>query len=121
MVGEVFGVRGPAFNHHLLTGIGRVTAHTSLGANPLLLSTPMRSFMPKHHCWPLRVWCISGSRALSAFLVGLGCAPMMIGGVHDSARVDLEASGLQFLTYFGKQSLAQLVVIGKTTEPCAGW
>src|SRR5512133_1671960 len=33
--------------------------------------------MPKYHCWPLRVWCISGSRALSAFLVELGALMMV--------------------------------------------
>src|SRR5574343_842342 len=37
----------------------------------------MCSFMPKYHCWPLRVWCISGSLALSAFCVELG-APMTL-------------------------------------------
>ena len=37
-----------------------------------LLSTPMCAFMPKYHCFPLRVWCISGSRFCSRFLVELG-------------------------------------------------
>src|SRR4051794_11691385 len=34
----------------------------------------MCSFIPKYHCCPLRVWCISGSRALASFLVDLGAA-----------------------------------------------
>src|ERR1700730_3350116 len=33
------------------------------------LSTPICAFMPKYHWLPFLVWCISGSRALAAFLV----------------------------------------------------
>ena len=33
--------------------------------------------MPKYPCWPLRVWCMSWSHALSAFLVELGAAMMV--------------------------------------------
>jgi hypothetical protein len=39
---------------------------------PCLESTPMCAFMPKNHCLPLRVWCISGSRLPLALLVDEG-------------------------------------------------
>ena len=39
---------------------------------PLSESTPMCNFIPKYHWFPLRVWCISGSRALARFLVDEG-------------------------------------------------
>ena len=29
-------------------------------------------FHAEYHCWPLRVWCIAGSRFFSEFLVELG-------------------------------------------------
>src|ERR1700746_363859 len=38
----------------------------------VLLSTPTCAFIPKYHCFPFRVWCISGSRLCSRFLVELG-------------------------------------------------
>ncbi len=37
-----------------------------------LLSTPTCAFMPKYHCLPFLVWCISGSRCCSRFFVELG-------------------------------------------------
>ena len=37
----------------------------ALWISPVALSTPMCAFMPKYHCPALKVWCISGSRALS--------------------------------------------------------
>src|SRR5713101_3322258 len=40
----------------------------------LRLSTPMWAFMPKYHCWPFLVWCISGSRVPEAFFVDDGAA-----------------------------------------------
>lgn len=77
LVGEVPGLGRLAFDQFLLAGIGRVTVYallvameqtrqrglsctlaavtTALCASPLWLSTPMCSFMPKYHCWPLRV------------------------------------------------------------------
>ena len=39
---------------------------------PESASTPMCAFMPKNHCWPFLLWCISGSRSPLAFLVELG-------------------------------------------------
>ena len=38
-----------------------------------------------------------------------GCAD--VGGIHDGAGVDLEASGLQFLPHWGEQRLIELVGI----------
>src|ERR1035441_5562469 len=37
-------------------------------------SAPMCAFMPKYHGLPLRVWCLSGSRFFSWFLVEGGAA-----------------------------------------------
>ena len=39
---------------------------------PVSASTPMCNFIPKYHWFPLRVWCISGSRALARFFVDDG-------------------------------------------------
>ena len=38
------------------------------------VSVPTWIFMPKYHCCPLRVCCISGSRVFVAFFVELGAA-----------------------------------------------
>jgi hypothetical protein len=50
-----------------MAGVG-TTAWISL----LRLSTPKCAFIPKYHRFPFFVWCLSGSRALSAFLVDEG-------------------------------------------------
>ena len=63
--------------HNRMPALGLAAVTTALCVNPVWLSTPMCNFMPKYHCWPFLVWCMSGSRALSAFLVELG-APMMV-------------------------------------------
>ena len=39
---------------------------------PVSESTPMCNFIPKYHWFPLRVWCISGSRAPARFFVDDG-------------------------------------------------
>ena len=67
---------------------------------------PMCSFMPKYHCWPLRVWCMSGSRALSAFLVELGRGDD--GCIH-VVPVTLTAL-LQYWPYFGKRGFAAQLI-----------
>src|SRR5262249_46616866 len=51
----------------------------------LRLSTPICAFIPKYHWFPFLVWCISGSRALSAFLVE--------DGAFDDGRIDNRAGG----------------------------
>ena len=38
----------------------------------VLLSTPTCAFIPKYHCLPFLVWCISGSRLSSRFFVEEG-------------------------------------------------
>src|SRR5437667_411146 len=43
----------------------------------VLLSTPTCAFIPKYHCWPFFVWCISGSRCCSRFLVEVGACKMV--------------------------------------------
>jgi len=43
----------------------------------LLLSTPICAFIPKYHWFPFLVWCISGSLALSLFLVEVGALIML--------------------------------------------
>src|SRR5215831_10223492 len=43
----------------------------------LWLSTPKCPFIPKYHCCPFFVWCISGSRVPVAFLVDAGAAIMV--------------------------------------------
>src|ERR1019366_9260767 len=47
---------------------------TTVCTSWLSRSAPMCAFIPKYHCWPLRVWCISGSRCFSLFLVEGGAA-----------------------------------------------
>src|SRR2546422_5036658 len=42
----------------------------------VLLSTPTCAFIPKYHCLPFFVWCISGSRCCSRFLVEVGACRM---------------------------------------------
>src|SRR5207247_4912513 len=43
----------------------------------VLLSTPTCAFIPKYHCLPFFVWCISGSRCCSRFLVEVGACRMV--------------------------------------------
>src|SRR6202521_4742086 len=43
----------------------------------VLLSTPTCAFIPKYHCLPFLVWCISGSRRCSRFLVEVGACKMV--------------------------------------------
>ena len=45
--------------------------------SPESASTPMCAFIPKCHWLPFLVWCISGSRSPSLFLVELGAAMMV--------------------------------------------
>lgn len=70
--------------------------------------------MPKyHHCWPLRVWCISGSHCLSAFLIELGVPD---GGAHDSPGAYLLALRLQLLSHIGKQGLSEFVLLQQAAK-----
>src|SRR5580700_8246749 len=43
----------------------------------VLLSTPTWAFIPKNHWLPFLVWCISGSRCCSRFLVDVGACRMV--------------------------------------------
>src|SRR5438309_4795751 len=43
----------------------------------VLLSTPTCAFIPKYHWLPFLVWCISGSRCCSRFLVDVGACRMV--------------------------------------------
>src|SRR6266849_2788616 len=43
----------------------------------VLLSTPTCAFIPKYHCFPFFVWCISGSRCCCWFLVEVGACRMV--------------------------------------------
>src|SRR6266849_353406 len=43
----------------------------------VLLSTPTWAFIPKYHWLPFLVWCISGSRCCSRFLVDVGACRMV--------------------------------------------
>src|SRR5260370_32329359 len=43
----------------------------------VLLCTPTCAFIPKYHCFPFFVWCISGSRCCSRFLVDVGACRMV--------------------------------------------
>src|ERR1035441_9543489 len=52
---------------------------TTVWTSLLSRSAPMCAFIPKYHCWPLRVWCISGSRCFSWFLVEGGAATGFVG------------------------------------------
>ncbi|MFN9621352.1 MAG: hypothetical protein ACK587_00725 [Cyanobacteriota bacterium] len=44
---------------------------------PLSLSNLMWTFIPKCHCLPLQLWCISGPRFYFSFFVELGAAMMV--------------------------------------------
>src|SRR6476646_9347844 len=90
-IGEIPGLGGMLFDHRPLSAVGLIT-HTRVSCpcnnsgNTVLsaalagvattawislvrLSTPKCAFIPKYHWLPFLVWCISGSRAFSAFLV----------------------------------------------------
>src|SRR6202007_2856624 len=89
--GEIPGLGRMLPDHRPLSAIDLVTPHTGLlpmqqlgrtvlsatlagvaataWISLLRLSTPRCAFIPKYHWLPFFVWCISGSRALSAFLV----------------------------------------------------
>src|SRR5690554_778534 len=58
-----------------------------LWISPRVSSTPMCIFMPKCHWLPLRVWCISGSRAFSRFLVELGASMMVASTIVPSLSI----------------------------------
>src|SRR5271170_6717454 len=47
---------------------------TTVCTTPEATSTPICAFIPKCHWLPFLVWCISGSRAFSLFLVEAGAA-----------------------------------------------
>ena len=53
--------------HHAVDDIRAVA--TTAWISLVRMSTSKCSFIPKHHWLPFLVWCISGSRALSAFLI----------------------------------------------------
>ena len=136
LVGEVLGLRRLGHDQLLLTGVGTFAIHALLlamqqvrqrmlvvhvcfchhravGEPRLVVHTDVQ-LHAKYHCWFLRLWCISGSRALSAFSVELG------GGedrcVHDGARAPVQAQRLQHLTDLGKQSLTELVVFKQAAK-----
>src|SRR2546430_10318129 len=77
------------------------------------VSTPKCAFIPKYHWLPFFVWCISGSRALSAFLVRRRI---------DDCRIDNRAGGhlqslrRQVLLHFVEQRPTQIVLLEQVTE-----
>src|SRR5437660_6948685 len=78
------------------------------------LSMPRWAFMPKYHWLPFLVWCISGSRALSAFLVEDG-ALMIVASTIVPGR-HLQSLGGQVPLHFVEQQLAQIVRFEQMTE-----
>src|SRR5690242_20337911 len=90
-IGEIPGLGGMLSDHRLLSAVGLITPHAGLlpvqqlgqyravgdiggrrhhGVDQLGAAVhPKCAFMPKYHWLPFLVWCISGSRAFSAFLV----------------------------------------------------
>ena len=60
--------------HVMLVGRSR---HGPCAPPPSGLSTPRWAFIPKYHCFPFFVWCISGSRARSLFFVEEGAARIL--------------------------------------------
>jgi len=90
-IGEIAGLGRMLSDHRALSAVGLITPHAGLvpvqqlgqhravgdiggrrhhGVDQLCAAaTPKCAFMPKYHWLPFLVWCISGSRALSAFLV----------------------------------------------------
>src|ERR1039458_1476051 len=67
---------------------------TTVCTSWLSRSAPMCAFIPKYHWLPLRVWCISGSRFFSLFLVEGGAA---ISAGRDRAVEPVAQSGFVYL------------------------
>src|SRR5437870_2842267 len=80
----------------------------------VLLSTPTCAFIPKYHCLPFFVWCISGSRCCSRFLVEVGC--VQDGRVHDRARRDSHPLRLQVQIHLSQDLFAQLMFFQQVPE-----
>jgi hypothetical protein len=74
--------------------------------SPESTSTPMCAFIPKYHCSPFLVWCISGSRSPSAFLVELGAK------VEHPFRVIMRQFGLMKVRFRGlAKNTAHLITL----------
>ena len=59
-----------------------------------ILIHPKRTFMPKNHWFPLRAWCICGSRSLFSFFVEVEAWIMVASGMLSLAR----SMGIKHLT-----------------------
>src|SRR5437870_4682830 len=81
----------------------------------VLLSTPTCAFIPKYHCLPFFVWCISGSRCCSRFLVEVG-ACVQDGRVHDRAGRDSHPLRLQVQVHLPQDLFPQLVCFQQVPE-----
>src|ERR1700760_1045742 len=95
-IGEIAGLGRMLPDHRPLSAVGLITPpagllpvqqlgqHRAVGElagvattawiSLVRLSPPKCAFIPKYHWFPFFVWCISGSRALSAFLVEDGAS-----------------------------------------------
>src|SRR2546425_8159850 len=80
----------------------------------VLLSTPTCAFIPKYHCLPFFVWCISGSRCCSRFLVEVG-ACRMVASTMVPGR-DPHPLRLQVQVHCPQDLFAQLVFFQQVPE-----
>jgi hypothetical protein len=76
--------------------------------------TAMCAFIPKCHCCPFLVWCISGSRSPSAFLVGARRGDD--GRIHDAAALEQQALRARCALTCLEDVLGQLVLFQQVSE-----
>jgi hypothetical protein len=83
---------------------------------PCFASTPMCAFNPKYHCLPFLVWLVHLRVALAARILGRR-GRMQDGRIHDRARLDADALGLQMQVHRIQHQTAQIVPLQQVTEP----